>query len=143
VSKSRNWVVAALAAGLAAPAGIALAGDLSSSGVSGGLNSVLAGHRSVGAQMRAEAARQRRARERREAALPPILRRIAECESHGDPKLIDSGGMYRGKYQFTRSAWASVGGQGDPAAAPEAEQDRRAAMLLKRSGPSQWPVCSR
>jgi hypothetical protein len=141
VSKSRNWVLAALAAGLAAPAGIALAADPASSGVSGGLNSVLAGHRSVGAQMRAEAARQRRARERQEAALPPILRRIAECESHGDPTLVD--GIYRGKYQFTLSAWAGVGGHGDPAEASEAEQDRRAAMLLKRSGPSQWPVCSR
>jgi hypothetical protein len=143
VSKSRNLVLAALAAGLATPAGIALAADPASSGVSGGLTSVFAGHRSVGAQMRAEAARQRQARARREAALPPILRRIAECESHGDPRLVDAGGTYRGKYQFTRSAWAGVGGHGDPAQAPEAEQDRRAAMLLKRSGPSQWPVCSR
>ncbi|HEX2397941.1 MAG TPA: transglycosylase family protein [Solirubrobacteraceae bacterium] len=143
MSKSRSWVLAALAAGLAAPAGIALAAGPPSPGVSVGLDSVLAGHRSVGAQMRAEAARQRRARARRAAALPPILQRIAECESHGDPTLIGGGGMYRGKYQFTRSAWAGVGGHGDPAEAPEAEQDRRAAILLKRSGPSQWPVCSR
>ena len=38
---------------------------------------------------------------------------------------------------------ASVGGSGDPAAAPEPEQDRRAAVLLARSGRSQWPVCGR
>jgi len=143
VWKSRNWLVVAVAAALAAPAGIALAADSPPPGVSGNLRAVLAGHRSVGAQMRAEAARQRRARARRSLAVPPILRRIAECESHGDPRSIGGGGMYRGKYQFTRSAWAGVGGHGDPVDAPEAEQDRRALMLLKRSGPSQWPVCSR
>ena len=142
MSKSRKWVVAALAAGLAAPAGIALAADSPPRGVSGDLRSVLAG-RSVGAQMRTEAARQRRERARRRSAVPPILRRIAECESHGDPRSIGGGGKYRGKYQFSRSTWASVGGHGDPVDAPEAEQDRRALMLLKRSGPSQWPVCSR
>ena len=37
--------------------------------------------------------------------------------------------------------WAAVGGSGSPAAAPEAEQDRRAAMLYAQSGPGQWPVC--
>ena len=143
MSKSRSWVLVAVAAGLAAPAGIALAADSAPPGVSGGLHSALVGHRSVGAQMRAEGARQRRARARRVVSVPPILQRIAECESHGDPKSVGGGGMYRGKYQFTRSTWASVGGHGDPIEAPEAEQDRRAAMLLERSGPSQWPVCSR
>ena len=44
-------------------------------------------------------------------------------------------GRYRGKYQFTRETWAAVGGTGDPAAAPEAEQDRRAAMLYAQAGP--------
>lgn len=66
---------------------------------------------------------------------------IGECESHGDPRSIGGGGLYRGKYQFDRGTWASVGGVGDPAAAPEYEQDRRAAMLLNRSGTSPWPVC--
>ena len=37
----------------------------------------------------------------------------------------------------------SVGGHGDPAKASVAEQVRRAGMLLARSGPGQWPVCSR
>jgi hypothetical protein len=69
------------------------------------------------------------------------LNAIAECESHGDPKAIGGGGLYRGKYQFHRDTWASMGGKGDPAKAPELEQDRRAAMLYKASGPSQWPVC--
>lgn len=69
------------------------------------------------------------------------LETIAECESHGDPRAIGGGGLYRGKYQFHRSTWAQVGGTGDPARASELEQDRRAAMLLKRSGSSPWPIC--
>ena len=49
--------------------------------------------------------------------------------------------MYRGKYQFDHATWAAVGGTGDPAAAPEAEQDRRAAILYAQAGAGQWPVC--
>jgi soluble lytic murein transglycosylase-like protein len=66
---------------------------------------------------------------------------IAACESGGDPTAIGGGGAYRGKYQFDTGTWASVGGSGDPAAAPEAEQDMRAAMLYARAGSSPWPVC--
>jgi hypothetical protein len=75
------------------------------------------------------------------ASASPQLEAIAQCESGGDPTAIAGGGLYRGKYQFTYGTWQSVGGSGDPAAAPEAEQDRRAAMLLARSGTGQWPVC--
>jgi hypothetical protein len=71
----------------------------------------------------------------------PTLDRIAQCESGGDPHAIGGGGAFRGKYQFTYQTWAGVGGSGDPAAASEAEQDQRAAMLYSRSGPSPWPVC--
>jgi hypothetical protein len=128
-----------MAAAVAAPAGMALAAATPLDSYNG-LRSSPAHGRAVGWQPRAF----RVLRPRRERPhLPPILRRIAECESHGDPKLVGGGGLYRGKYQFSRSTWASVGGHGDPIDAPEAEQDRRAAMLLKRSGPSQWPVCSR
>jgi hypothetical protein len=74
-------------------------------------------------------------------AVSPQLEAIAQCESGGDPTAIGGGGLYRGKYQFSVSTWQSVGGTGDPAAAPEAEQDKRAAILLARSGPGQWPVC--
>ena len=95
-----------------------------------------------------EAHRQRRAavqQARQEArpafVVPPHLEAIAQCESGGNPRAIGGGGAYRGKYQFSYSTWAGVGGSGDPAAAPEAEQDRRAAMLYDRSGPGQWPVC--
>ena len=75
---------------------------------------------------------------------PPVsgtLQAIAACESGGDPHAIGGGGVFRGKYQFTYSSWQAVGGSGDPAAAPEAEQDRRAAMLMSRSGAGNWPVC--
>ena len=71
----------------------------------------------------------------------PTMQRIAACESGGNPHAIGGGGTYRGKYQFDRPTWASVGGSGDPASAPEAEQDRRAAILYARVGRSAWPVC--
>lgn len=73
--------------------------------------------------------------------IPAALEAIAQCESHGNPKAVDASGTYRGKYQFDVGTWASVGGKGDPAAASETEQDRRAAMLYKRSGATPWPVC--
>jgi hypothetical protein len=69
------------------------------------------------------------------------LEAIAACESGGDPTAIGGGGLYRGKYQFSYETWQSVGGTGDPAAAPEAEQDARAAALLARDGADHWPVC--
>ena len=75
------------------------------------------------------------------ASVRGVLDRIAACESHGNPRAIGGGGAFRGKYQFTYGTWASVGGTGDPAAAPEHEQDRRAALLLQRTGGSAWPVC--
>ncbi len=74
-------------------------------------------------------------------ATPAHLQAIAACESGGDPRAIGGGGQFRGKYQFTYETWAGVGGSGDPAAAPEAEQDRRAAMLYAQAGSSPWPVC--
>ena len=70
------------------------------------------------------------------------LEAIAACESGGDPGAVDASGTYRGKYQFDMQTWQSVGGTGDPAAAPEAEQDRRAAILYARAGSSPWPACS-
>lgn len=69
------------------------------------------------------------------------LEAIAECESGGDPRIVSSNGLYHGKYQFSPETWESVGGEGLPSEAPEAEQDYRAALLYERSGPGQWPVC--
>lgn len=75
------------------------------------------------------------------SAVPPHLEAIAACESGGNPSAVGGGGAYRGKYQFSPATWQAVGGSGDPAAAPEAEQDRRAAILYAQSGASQWPSC--
>jgi soluble lytic murein transglycosylase-like protein len=95
--------------------------------------------------LRAKAHKRARARKRAAAAqgstASPQLQAIAACESGGNPRAIGGGGAYRGKYQFDYGTWASVGGTGDPAAAPEAEQDRRAQILLHRSGTAPWPVC--
>jgi hypothetical protein len=75
--------------------------------------------------------------------IPGALAAIARCESHGNPRAVSAGGTYRGKYQFSFHTWSTVGGKGDPARASETEQDRRAAMLYRRDGPGQWPVCGR
>jgi hypothetical protein len=68
--------------------------------------------------------------------VPAVLKRIAECESGGNPRATS--GQYRGKYQFSRETWRSVGGKGDPAKASEREQDKRAMKLYKRSGTKPW-----
>src|SRR4029450_1267721 len=60
----------------------------------------------------------------RSVRVPAILRQIAECESGGNPRAISPGGQYRGKYQFSRETWLNLGGSGDPADAPESQQDR-------------------
>jgi Transglycosylase-like domain len=91
-------------------------------------------------------AKQARAEEEKFAQLPggvtmATLESIAACESGGNPEAVSSEGTYRGKYQFDQGTWESVGGSGDPAAAPEAEQDYRAALLYSESGSSPWPVC--
>ncbi|HEU4656985.1 MAG TPA: transglycosylase family protein [Capillimicrobium sp.] len=72
----------------------------------------------------------------------PLLERIAACESGGDPTAVSPDGRYRGKYQFSLQTWQAMGGTGDPAAAPEAVQDRLAAKLLRVQGPSAWPNCA-
>jgi hypothetical protein len=100
-------------------------------------------------ELRSENRRLRRAARARtapvagDAATPAHLQAIAACESGGDPSAIGGDGAYRGKYQFDQGTWASVGGSGDPAAAPEAEQDKRAAMLYAQAGASPWPTCGR
>lgn len=100
--------------------------------------------RQIKAEERAAAQRRQREREERFAALGvsmATLEAIASCESGGDPTIVSADGTYRGKYQFDFGTWESVGGSGDPAAAPEYEQDYRAALLYAQSGSSPWPVC--
>jgi Transglycosylase-like domain len=101
-----------------------------------GLHHIRAARRAQLAKQRSEAF----------AALPgsvsqATLDAIGACEAGGDPTAVSADGTYRGKYQFDSGTWASVGGSGDPAAASEAEQDYRAALLYTRAGSSPWPVC--
>jgi lysozyme family protein len=72
-----------------------------------------------------------------------VLERIAQCESGGDPTAVSANHRYFGKYQFSRATWRAVGGTGNPAKAPEAEQDSRALTLYQREGTKPWPVCGK
>jgi peptidoglycan hydrolase-like protein with peptidoglycan-binding domain len=74
-------------------------------------------------------------------SIPPVLSRIAECESGGNPRAISPGGQYRGKYQFSVGTWRNLGGSGDPADAPEWLQDRLALKLYRLRGTAPWPNC--
>ena len=69
--------------------------------------------------------------------------RLRRCESTDNYQAISPSGRYRGAYQFDRPTWRTVGGTGDPALAPPAEQDARARELYARRGHQPWPVCGR
>jgi opacity protein-like surface antigen len=77
------------------------------------------------------------------------LDRVGECEDNDDPGAgptgyqSNTGNGFYGRYQFTLSSWAAVGGHGMPSTAPPLEQDYRAVRLLKLQGPGAWPVCAR
>jgi hypothetical protein len=111
------------------------------------LTAVVAGfHREIRHELRRIRAARQAGMERSFSHLPGgvslvTLEAIASCESGGDPTAVSADGTYRGKYQFDQGTWESVGGTGDPAAAPEAEQDYRAALLYERAGTSPWPIC--
>ncbi|MEO0494611.1 MAG: transglycosylase family protein [Actinomycetota bacterium] len=69
--------------------------------------------------------------------------RLRFCESTHNYEAISPSGTYRGAYQFDFATWQTVGGTGDPAAAPPEEQDARARELYARRGPQPWPECGR
>jgi len=62
---------------------------------------------------------------------------IKEKESGGN-YAETSNPTYRGAYQMGYDEWAAMGGTGDPAAAPPAEQDMRAQMLQAQRGWQPW-----
>jgi hypothetical protein len=68
---------------------------------------------------------------------------LRNCESGGNYQAVSPSGLYRGAYQFDLGTWAGVGGSGDPALAPPAEQDHRAQVLWSQRGSAPWPVCGR
>jgi len=145
VSKTRKLLVGACVAAVAAPAAVTIAPQATAAPASRLPSPDLGAHGGVSAEMAAAQAARQRAQRRRAAreiaSFPAILHRIARCESGGNPRAIGGGGLYRGAFQFSQSTWNGVGGRGDPIDAPLIEQYRRADMLLKRSGPGQWPVC--
>ncbi|MEM8755597.1 MAG: transglycosylase family protein [Pseudomonadota bacterium] len=69
--------------------------------------------------------------------------RLRFCESTHNYQAISPSGTYRGAYQFDFATWQTVGGTGDPAAAPAEEQDARARELYARRGHQPWPECGR
>jgi hypothetical protein len=121
---SNRFLVVLVTAGVLVPGGTAMATD----GTSGGAEA-------PSSHEKAEAGHKK-------IKLPKILKKIARCESGGDPRAVSPDGKYRGKYQFTRETWRSVGGHGDPAKASEYEQDKRALKLYKREGTKPWPNCA-
>jgi transglycosylase-like protein len=150
-------VLTAVLSAIALPA-TALAGGVKRSAIrigvadarpaqTGSLTELVAGfHHELRVELRRMRAARHAAHERAFAHLPggvslATLDSIASCESGGDPTAVSADGTYRGKYQFDFGTWESVGGTGDPAAAPEAEQDYRAALLYERAGSSPWPIC--
>ncbi|MFI6673436.1 transglycosylase family protein [Kribbella sp. NPDC050470] len=69
-------------------------------------------------------------------------RKVAECESGGNPRAVNPAGYY-GLFQFDLQTWRSVGGSGNPAKASAAEQLMRAKKLYAQRGAQPWPVCGR
>lgn len=66
---------------------------------------------------------------------------LRRCESGANYAIADATGTYRGAYQFDLQTWRGMGGQGDPAEAPPAEQDLRAELLFRQRGAQPWPIC--
>lgn len=74
---------------------------------------------------------------------PKAWAKLRECEANGSYTVVSASGKYRGAYQFDVRSWRAVGGTGDPAAAPPAEQDLRASLLYASQGARAWPHCGR
>ncbi|WP_405062521.1 transglycosylase family protein [Kribbella sp. NBC_01505] len=70
-------------------------------------------------------------------------RKVANCESSGNPRAVSPNGKYLGLFQFDMQTWRSVGGSGSPAKASAGEQLLRAKKLYAQRGNSPWPVCGR
>jgi hypothetical protein len=70
-------------------------------------------------------------------------KRVAACESGGDPNAIGGGGAYRGAFQFMRSTWKTSPRSpgGDPIDYSYKTQAFVAVRLKMRSGSSPWPSC--
>ncbi|GIK76896.1 MAG: hypothetical protein BroJett022_05860 [Actinomycetes bacterium] len=70
-------------------------------------------------------------------------KRVARCESGGNPNAIGGGGLYRGAFQFMRSTWRTAPRSpgGDPVDYSYKTQAFVAVRLKSRVGGSPWPSC--
>lgn len=68
--------------------------------------------------------------------------RLRFCESGGVYTTNTGNGFY-GAYQFDLRTWQTMGGTGQPSAAPYWEQDLRAKALFQTRGAQPWPLCGR
>jgi hypothetical protein len=75
--------------------------------------------------------------------LPKVMKKIAICESGGNPRAVSPNGRYRGKWQFDMETWHTWGGKGDPIKASEYKQDKVALRLYHAEGTKPWPECAR
>ena len=72
------------------------------------------------------------------------LASISECTTPNlMPSFTTSSESGRSTGRFDLQTWLAMGGQGDPAAAPPAEQDWRASLLLQLRGLAPWPTPAR
>jgi hypothetical protein len=70
------------------------------------------------------------------------LNKVGSCEADSSGGYhANTGNGFYGRYQFTISTWASVGGRGLPHQASPLEQDVRAIRVLHAQGRGAWPVC--
>ena len=68
---------------------------------------------------------------------------LAQCESGGNAQAVGGGGRYYGAFQFSLETWRSLGYSGKPTDYSYETQKAAAQRLVKRSGWSQFPSCSR
>lgn len=68
---------------------------------------------------------------------------LAKCESRNNPTSVSRNKMYYGLFQFSLTAWKSVGGSGKPSHASREEQLMRAKLLYQKRGWYPWPNCGR
>ncbi len=70
-------------------------------------------------------------------------KRVARCESGGDPNALGAGGRYRGAFQFSRPTWRTSPRSpgGDPIDYSYKTQAFVAVRLKARAGRSPWPNC--
>jgi hypothetical protein len=71
-------------------------------------------------------------------------KRVARCESGGDPNALGGGGRYRGAFQFSRPTWRTSPRSpgGDPIDYSYKTQAFVAVRLKARAGRAPWPSCA-